>query len=330
MLQKQANRVARMVAALLVLSLSSSGMAEEMSSDARAELLVANAVTIYAVGAKDEANGWGVIVGKNQKGELYVVTANHNVRARPDLNDPDGEYTIPRKVSVGLYDGTTVDGALLKGYLPRPEDLAVVRIGPQPNLKWSIIGQGSLSKDSRGLAVHPIGNTSREWVIPLQGGNVVDVCARDCLVLFDKVLVDYGMSGQPLVSGDGIVAIVLSQVSSGGPKSSSPRGLAIDVIRKQLLAWGMPWSLVSAEGYKALVADLFAAVAKPDLKRVTAIVEKGVDASVEDEDGLTTLFYAARAGNMDMTRYLFAQGVRDERALRAAATGNYVAVGQLH
>lgn len=169
--------------------------------------------------------GFGFVVGLAERSFL-VATARHTV-------ERDGH--IMREPTVCFLDQAPPCGTGELRYLAdavdeeRPElDLAVVRVPyPDDAPPWRPDVQGG--RPDEGMPVRVIGR-AREWYVPPEPGRVADPEEPGSTVAYRGLSVAAGVSGAPVVTASGIVAM---HVESAGDDGVS-RGVSIAAIRDRV------------------------------------------------------------------------------------------------
>ncbi|MCK4761287.1 MAG: PEGA domain-containing protein [Candidatus Aminicenantes bacterium] len=180
-------------------------------------------------------HGFGFVIG--ERGELlYVATAEHVVRKKklPDVQKPDIEARFysdrGNPVKVKLLDLPTVD-----------VDLALLEIPkPFPEYRWE---NNYFASPRRNSAVWFIGR-SQDWWVPSdkEAGVIKDVQILSIFpVRISSVLP--GTSGAPLISGDGIIGMIIRDNGIG-----SADALGIETMRRIVKKiWHYPWGLIQRD-----------------------------------------------------------------------------------
>jgi formylglycine-generating enzyme required for sulfatase activity len=119
------------------------------------------------------------------------------------------------------------------------DDLAVIEAEAPAGLAWRRAALGSPDLLERGTQVWFVG-IAREWDVPTISGRVNRI-SHDLRITFDSVSVLPGTSGAPLISGSGIVGMIIED-SLGGRAIA----VSVDVLRRAFLNWPLPWLLASA------------------------------------------------------------------------------------
>ena len=203
--------------------------------------LRSNVVKIEVPNRGNAENGFGFIVGQ-RGGQVYIVTAQHVIVP----NDEPG-VTAPSRVKVTFYSdqGKTYDAEVL-GTHDTAHDLAVLRL-PVPNgLAWIKEALASQEMQKRGVHVWFVGRTSN-WFVPVDPGVInSEHPTADWRLEIERLPVRPGSSGGPLVSSNGIVAMV----QKGNEDDAF--ALTIDFIRTSMQDWNYPWDLVPVTGATSL------------------------------------------------------------------------------
>jgi hypothetical protein len=216
---------------MLVLAAAVAARAQNPSGEAVALSLQSNVVRIVAhLGAGAIAReGFGFVVGEDS-GQLYIVTADHVVRA-------DGPDEIDQKPTVTFFQdrGKEYVGELLGTHLPRGQgDLAVLRIPSPPRFAWNRKAQ-ALDSAKRGTEVWFIGKLGA-WYVPTRPGAVNEI-EPSGIIRIDGLPVSVGTSGAPLLSQHGILGVIVTD--TGAFSEATP----LDVIRRAIEYWRYPWQL---------------------------------------------------------------------------------------
>jgi hypothetical protein len=199
--------------------------------------LRANVVKIEVPNRGNVENGFGFIVGQ-RAGQLYIVTAQHVI-----VPNDDPGVTAPARVKVTFYSdqGKTYDAEVL-GTHDTAHDLAVLRL-PVPNgFSWVKDALASQEMQKRGVHVWFIGRTSN-WFVPVDPGVInSEHPSADWRLEIERLPVRPGSSGGPLVSSNGIVAMV----QKGNEDDAF--ALTIDFIKTSMQDWNYPWDLLPVTG----------------------------------------------------------------------------------
>lgn len=212
-------------AAMLALAPAPGG-ATAQDGGALASSLTSNVARIEA----GDRTGFGFVVGLHGR-DLVLATARHT------LDGPGGD--APR-VCFALRSESCVRGAIFHiadaiGTLPAL-DLAFLTVPYPEGLAWQPDADGGEAR--KGEAVWSIGRAN-EWYIPERGGRVTGIDPSTRLVSYAGLEVAEGVSGAPIVTGRGIVAL---HVESTGDES---RGISLAAVRERLEAQArVPWLLV--------------------------------------------------------------------------------------
>ena len=178
------------------------------------------------------STGFGFIVGMTDRA-LLIATAWHTLR---DLTtDTVTVCFAHRGETCGA--GTVIYVADAIGSQPAL-DLAIVRTPYPEGLVWRPDAFGT--RPGIGDQVRFIGR-SRDWYIPNDAGRAGPVDAAKQLVAYTGLEVAEGVSGAPIVSGNGIVAMHVE--SDGG--HGEARGVDVQAIRRRIVdGLRAPWVLV--------------------------------------------------------------------------------------
>ncbi len=176
--------------------------------------------------------GFGFIVGLADR-HLLVATAWHTLR---DLStDTVTVCFAHRGESCAL--GTIVYVADAIGSQPAL-DLAIVRTSYPEGLAWR--PDALAARPRVGEPVWFIGR-SREWYIPNEAGHASAFDAAKQLVSYKGLEVAEGVSGAPIVSATGVVAMHVESVGGDG----EARGVDVHAIRQRVLeGLRAQWALV--------------------------------------------------------------------------------------
>lgn len=216
--------VTRVTILVCVVSTVVSGQSRAVTADA----LLSNAVLVRA-GTKQ---GFGFVVGVGIK-QMIVATALHTVDHdggdSPDVCfAPDGARCVKGRLAYAA-DAT--------GALPAL-DLAFITIPYQDALAWR--ADVWTRRASSGAAVRTIGRGS-DWYVPARAGRVSAMDPTSSLLTYTGLDVTTGVSGAPVVSDAGIVAMHVQEL--GG--NAGARGISIDAIRQRLELFAPgSWALV--------------------------------------------------------------------------------------
>lgn len=228
-------RVWSILAVLLAFlpNLASPDVRGARSGDELALSLRYNVVRVVAQWENGETHeGFGIIVGE-RSGQLYVATANHEMRGKfPN--------EIATSVETEFYGRRgEIYPATLLGTSDTSHDLAVVRVSlPHGlSLRWEIL---SPDPARRGMPVWFVGR-SGTWYVPSNAGTVNEIRLDDRIVV-DNLKVQPGTSGAPLIAENGIVGMIVTDAP--GEESQA---LTIDVIKRAFEIWGHPWQLTKLE-----------------------------------------------------------------------------------
>lgn len=175
-------------------------------------------------------NGFGIIVGEDGR-FLYIITANHVVRGRLP-----GDISEQVRVDFPSASMSSVDAELLSVSDPS-KDLAVLRAAIPSGFSLQRDLLPATGGTKRGDAVVYIGRGG-EWYIPADPGRVNTPRTLEEEIVVDGLNVRVGTSGGPLVSGDGLVGMVVSQESDG-----VVHALHIDYITRFMRHHSLPWDL---------------------------------------------------------------------------------------
>ena len=221
-------RTAMMVAGCLATVGAAPVAAQAPGTAAFAESLVANVVRIQAGGS----SGFGFIVGLGPR-QVIIATALHT------LTGSDGaapEVCLPPRGD-SCTSATLLYIADAVGDLPAL-DLAFLTIPYPDGLAWR--PDAMATRSAPGTAVRSIGR-GRTWHVPEESGRIVPGAAPDGFVHYAGVSLAEGVSGAPIVSDDGIVAL---HVQSAGDEDGA-QGIDIQVIRERLTTQARGrWALV--------------------------------------------------------------------------------------
>jgi hypothetical protein len=198
------------------------------------DILKPNIVRIEArLGAEGRRqDGFGFVVSE-ESDQLYIVTANHVVRGdeRND-NDIDNNPTV-----IFFRDQATEKGKLLDDHLHHGRggfDLAMLRVKKPPGFNWN---RHVLARDTVkfGDEMWFIGRGGK-WFVPPQPSAVSEVTASGSIRV-DKLPVNVGTSGAPLISEYGLVGMIVIDTGIYSEATS------LDVIQRAIKGWGFPWQL---------------------------------------------------------------------------------------
>jgi hypothetical protein len=254
-------------------------LAQTTDGDSKAMALRPNVVKITAsfgqgMGPK---TGFGFIVGQQQN-RLVVVTADHVVRG----DDPGSEDKAPL-ITFFLNQGSQVEGKLEGVGLPRGRgDLAVILV-PNPGFARFVTEAIDLMPPVRGDRVWVVGR-AEGWNIPASPGVVVDADPFTQRIRVENLGARVGSSGGPLVSGKGIVGMIVDD--DGLYTEATP----ISSIQAQVRDnWRYVWQLTSQAGQLAVLPP-----APPSPTSVAPVNDTRADAiggifSCRYEDGLKSL-----------------------------------------
>jgi hypothetical protein len=182
-----------------------------------AESVVANVVRIQA----GDRAGFGFIVGLERE-RLIIATALHTLKGAGDAAP---------LVCLAPRGDSCAEGSLLYiadavGNLPAL-DLAFLTVPYPDDLAWR--PDAMAASAPAGTPVRSIGR-GRTWYVPETAGRVEGEDAETRLVRYTALTLAQGVSGAPIVSEDGIIAM---HVQSQGDDQGA-QGIAIDAIRERL------------------------------------------------------------------------------------------------
>ena len=186
-------------------------------------------------GASTGEQGFGFVVGARGR-DIYIVTADHVVR--------DGAGKPYGDVFVTFQDdqGAPLPATLLALRLPQDHgDLAILRLQHpmEPPFSWPTIA--STDNLSIGTKAWRIGK-QQHWIPSAAPGQFYGLQGAIWLG-FDGLDTPPGSSGGPVVTGDGIIGMV---VADGGQSGIPDRVLPIGTIEMQMRQWNLPWNLLSS------------------------------------------------------------------------------------
>lgn len=178
-------------------------------------------------------SGFGFIVGLGQR-ELLIATAWHT------LSDFTGDTIV---VCFALRGETCRPGTV--AYVADPIgtqpalDLAILRVPYPDGLVWRPDAVAT-SRPPAGQPLWFIGR-SGEWYIPNEPGRVVGFDPAKRLLTYTALHVAEGVSGAPIISRAGIVAMHVESVGENG----EARGVDMQAIRERVVeALRAQWALV--------------------------------------------------------------------------------------
>jgi hypothetical protein len=267
-----------MLAVVANVGLSGGALAQTTADDSKAMALRPNVVKIttsfgQGMGPK---TGFGFIVGQQQN-RLVVVTADHVVRG----DDPGSEDRAPL-ITFFLNQGSQVEGRLEGVGLPKGRgDLAVILV-PNPGLAPLVTEAIDLIPPVRGDRVWVVGRAGG-WNIPASPGVVAESDPFSQRIRVENLGARVGSSGGPLVSGNGIVGMIVDD--DGLYTEATPISLIQAQVRDN---WRYVWQLTSKAGQLAVSppAPSPTSVAPVNDTRADAI---GGIFSCRYEDGLKSL-----------------------------------------
>lgn len=180
------------------------------------ESLKGNTVRVEDAGS----SGFGFIVGLGRQ-EVFIATAWHILESsgvtEPEVCFFNHEPCLPGSVA---YVADAV------GDLPAL-DLAVLRVPYPEKLNWRV---DVVDLESTvGSRVWSIGR-AREWYVPAEPGQIVTAEPSRRIVVYKDLAVAEGVSGSPVISSNGIVAMHLQSIGTG----ETSEGLALDAIRERV------------------------------------------------------------------------------------------------
>lgn len=182
-----------------------------------AEMMVPNVASIRA----GNATGFGFIVGLGAR-ELVVATALHTLQVSaidtPTICFPLHGETCARGRLISIADAVGNQPAL---------DLAFLTVPYPDGLPWR--PDVLAASFAAGTEVRSIGR-ALEWYVPDQPGRVVGRDAATRTVRYQGLTVAEGVSGAPIVSAEGIVA--MHTQSLGGEEGAF--GIDIAAVRERL------------------------------------------------------------------------------------------------
>jgi DNA-binding beta-propeller fold protein YncE len=268
-------RPARLVAmslscfAFCIVSLLSQRAGSQMPSAKGEEFITelrGNVVRVDTTFGKSQEGktGFGFIVGEAE-GQLVIVTANHVVRS----SDPDAGDS---RITVTFFGGAQGQATLL----PRrheTHDLAVLQVGSPAKFKWIAESVAPSTEVVRNREAWIIGRRG-DWEIPTKGsakiGRVLD---QGALIEVDTAVVSAGTSGAPLVTENGIVGMITTDMPGEVVKV-----LSVDAIRRSLEEWSYRWSAqevrTSYWGVPPASAILSTVDIAPDQREIFIALEK--------------------------------------------------------
>lgn len=215
-------RVARTAVVFLLLS--------AVTRPAAAQEPLANSLVNNTVQVQSERAGFGFIVGL-RPGELLIATARHTLG---DGWDPQVKVCFPPR-GQACSDAAVVHWADAIGN-QAALDLVILAVPDPGNVVWRPDVEAAAAV---GDEVRVIGRSGQWWVSPDPG----TVTGRDPGVrelVYRDLDVAPGVSGAPIISGRGIVAMHLQETRS----ESEARGLELDAVRERIVdhvegSWGL-------------------------------------------------------------------------------------------
>ncbi|MCC6431901.1 MAG: hypothetical protein IT354_13400 [Gemmatimonadaceae bacterium] len=219
------------------------GIVHGQSRPLTPDALLPNTLLVRA-GAKQ---GFGFVVGVSNK-QMIVATALHTVDHEggdsPEVCfAPNGERCVKGRLAYAA-DATGALTAL---------DLAFITIPYPDALPWRT--DVWARRTSAGASVRTIGRGS-DWYVPARAGRVSAVDLASSLLTYIGLDVTTGVSGAPVVSDAGIVAMHVQELGS----PAGARGITIDAIRQRLELYAPgSWALVhpaDCAAHAALRSDM--------------------------------------------------------------------------
>lgn len=223
-------RSARLTLAGMTLALGMTAPcgAQDTGDVSFAASITANVARIRA----GDRTGFGFIVGLGPR-QLLVATALHAVDG-PGGDTP--EICFPHR-EITCATGSIVYVADAIGNLPAL-DLAILSVAYPEGLAWRPDVDGERAQ--AGTGVRSIGRGA-DWFVPDQPGSVSGADTESRMVRYTGLSTAEGVSGAPIVAGQGIVAM---HVQSLG-EIDGAQGIGIAAIRERLEEQvRVPWILV--------------------------------------------------------------------------------------
>ena len=218
-------------------ALAQGSEAEERAARAQAAQFINHAVRIVELdaGGNEQRQGWGLIVG-SESSDLYIATPWHVVwgrmpppedRLRVKFLGGSGAGAIPQRIGEGRMSPDH--------YL----DLAVLVVKGAADRAPSPAPLTRLGKNDGGTWVWQIGRQAN-WELPGGHGFFIGLRTEPDRLRFDGLRTPSGTSGQPIVTRNGIAAIV---TTDGGDLETL--ALSIDKILDRFREWHFPVNLLT-------------------------------------------------------------------------------------
>lgn len=216
--------------------------------------------------------GFGFLVGE-RKNKLYVVTADHVVRAHaPDVK------TVKVRARFHEFRGESFPVKLLDLF-DRELDLALLEV-PKPYTDYRWEREFYHPSPERGDRVWFIGRNKKWWIPTDIGAGAVSKPPLRGELLVDILGVQPGTSGAPLITEEGIVGMITED-------GVTVVALGIDTIRQIVtLEWNYPWHL-EKYNFETVSRPADAAV-KADAQRYAPATTKTILANVDRRDARAT------------------------------------------
>jgi hypothetical protein len=200
-----------------------------------AEMMRHNVVTLdVELENNPREQGFGWIIGQDEK-QLFIVTADHVVRGEDRMDSP-------KAIDVRLFDDPTDthSATLSQASSLNNYDIAVVTI-PLPNRQpWLY---ASMSDEIQiDMPVSFVGK-STEWSIPERAGIISAKASNDQIAdegfdfVAQKLALDVGTSGAPLISKNGIVGMIVTHSIEGTGIVSIEK--IKDMAEESKINWGL-------------------------------------------------------------------------------------------
>ncbi len=205
--------------------------AQPLSGEALAREFRDHVVTIrtnWSNGQKQD--GFGFVVGQNSTG-VYIVTANHVVRG---VGGP-GEVAQSVELTWFRRKGERFPATLI-GTSDADRDIAVLRtkLPSGVTLRTDLMVYPP-DRIQRGTEAWFVGR-AREWYVPSLPGVVNSVDLNE-QVLVDRLNLQVGTSGAPLITAEGIAGMIVED--AGG----IARATTIGFIARAFEVWSHPWNM---------------------------------------------------------------------------------------
>lgn len=204
-------------------------MSQVVPPESFAETMIANVVRVRM----GDRTGFGFIVGLGER-QLVVATALHTL---DDGGDAEPVICFPHRGET-CAAGSILYIADAIGSLPAL-DLAFLTVSYPEGLAWR--PDVEAQRVEPGMAVRSIGR-GRDWYIPDQPGRTSSVDRESRLIRYEGLSVVEGVSGAPIVSENGIVAMHVQGLGD----ADGGQGIDVRAIRERLVEQARGrWILVS-------------------------------------------------------------------------------------